>query len=333
MAGIAETKDGKPYEVVISMDIASDNRVLRGLLLLALTAAPVALAFAFLSALGIVRIGLRPLGRFREATSHVSANSLSNRLELKGMPTELYTLGLAFNAMLDRLDDGVKRLSEFSGDLAHEMRTPLATLLGRTQVALSKERTSEELLVVLENNVDELQRLTRLVADMLFLAQADNATSALQLQKFDIADEAKRVTAFLEILAQERNVQIVIEGIATVFADRSLIQRAITNLLSNAIRHCYANTSVGIKISANPNEVALEIVNQGFPIGPDHLARLFERFYRVDESRTRDFGGTGLGLAIVKAIMQMHGGLVTVSSSPEGHIRFALLFPLSARVH
>jgi two-component system heavy metal sensor histidine kinase CusS len=327
MAGVAETQDGKPYEIVISIDLASDRRLLHGLLIIALTAAPLALAFAFGSAWGIVRIGLGPLKRLRQATSRVSANALSERLELDGLPTELHTLGLAFNAMLERLDDGVKRLSEFSGDLAHEMRTPLATLLGQTQVALSRHRTTEELLVVLESNVDELQRLTRLVADMLFLAHADDAQSALQFQQFDIAEEAHRVVAFLEILAQERDVSLVIDGGAVVVADRSLVQRAITNMVSNAIRHCYASTRIAISISDNQDGTVLEVVNRGEPIAPEHLLRLFERFYRIDEARARDIGGSGLGLAIVKAIMQMHGGQVRVLSSADGETRFTLVFP------
>lgn len=326
MAGVAETKDGKPYEIVISMDRSDDSRVLRGLLLIALTVAPLALALVFISALGIVRLGLRPLKGLRLAASRVSASALSERLELTGLPTELHSLGLAFNSMLERLDEGVKRLSEFSGDLAHEMRTPLATLLGRTQVALSRERTTEDLLVILESNVEELQRLTRLVADMLFLAQADNAQSALQFQEFDIAEEAHKVLAFLEILAQEKDVEFVIEGRAQVLADRSLVQRAITNLVSNAIRHCYAGTRITIRISDNEAGVVLEVVNQGGLIAPEHLPRLFERFYRIDSARARDFGGSGLGLAIVKAIMQMHCGQANVSSSAEGETRFTLLF-------
>ena len=327
MAGVADTKDGKSYEIVISINQTSDSRALHGLLLIALIAAPLALAIAFFSALGIVRLGLRPLKRLHQAASRVSANTLSERLELAGLPTELHNLGLAFNSMLERLDDGVRRLSEFSGDLAHEMRTPLATLLGQTQVTLSRDRTPEELLLVLESNVEELQRLTRLVADMLFLAQADNAQAALQFQNFDIAEEAQRVVAFLEILAQDRDVVLVITGSASVFADRSLVQRAITNLVSNAIRHCTAATRITINISESADNVTLEVVNQGRPIAPEHLSRLFERFYRIDEARARDSGGSGLGLAIVKAIMQMHGGRITVTSDLGGETRFALRFP------
>lgn len=327
MAGVGETKNGRPYEIVLTIDRTDDSRVLRGLLVVAVTAAPLALAIVFFSAMGMVGLGLRPLRRLREAASRVSASALSERLDLAGLPSELENLGQAFNAMLERLDDGVRRLSEFSGDLAHEMRTPLATLLGRTQVALSKERTVEELREVLESNVEEVQRLSHLVADMLFLAHADNAQTALELKEVDLADEARRVSEFLELLAQERGVELVIEGHATVLADCSLVQRAITNLVSNAVRHCYARTRVTVKVCSRSDGATLEVVNQGEPIAPEHLPRLFDRFYRVDDARARDLGGTGLGLAIVQAIIRMHSGRVEVASSVKGETRFLLSFP------
>jgi two-component system heavy metal sensor histidine kinase CusS len=162
---------------------------------------------------------------------------------------------------------------------------------------------------------------------MLFLAQADNAQSALQLQAFDIYEEVFRVVDFLEILAEERDVKLVIEGHAELVADPSLVQRAVTNLVSNAIRHCFIGTCVRIKLSDSGEGVTLEVINQGKPIAPEYLPRLFERFFRVDDARARDVGGSGLGLSIVKAIMQMHDGQVSVSSSTEGETRFTLFFP------
>lgn len=327
MAGMGKTKNGDSYEIILTADRTDDSRVLRRMLIIAGMVAPLALAIVFLSAMGIIRLGLRPLRRLREAASRVSASSLSEHIDLAGLPSELQDLGQAFNTMLDRLGDVVRRLSEFSGDLAHEMRTPLATLLGRTQVALSKERTTEELMEVLESNVEELQRLRRLIADMLFLAHADNAQSALELEEVELADEARRVSEFLELLAQERGVEFVIEGHASVLADRGLVRRAITNLMSNAVRHCYPSTRVTVKVCSSGNGATLEVVNQGKPIAPEHLPRLFDRFYRIDDARARDIGGTGLGLAIVRAIIQIHSGRVEVTSSAKGETRFLLSFP------
>lgn len=325
-AAAAETKDGQPLEIVVTVDRTQDQRLLRDLLFTSATAAPFGLALVFVSAALIVTLGLRPLKQFRDTAAAISAKSVSTRLALSGLPTELQSLGTAFNSMLDRLDDGISRLSEFSGDLAHEMRTPLATLLGRTQVALSQPRTTEQLIDVLEGNVDELQTLSRLISDMLFLAQAEHAASALQLTPVDLYSEAVKVADFLELLAQERDVGIVVRGSGTVVADQGLIQRAITNLLSNAVRYCSSGTQVDILIDTRVGGARLAVANRGESIAREHLARLFDRFYRIDAARNRDHGGTGLGLAIVKAIMTLHGGSVEASSTPGGETCFALHF-------
>ncbi|MDP3857737.1 MAG: heavy metal sensor histidine kinase [Stagnimonas sp.] len=329
LATAGKTANGQPYEVVLSIDRSEDMRLLRQLLLTAGTAAPFALAIVFFSALVIVAIGLKPLEGFRSTVEGVTAHSLARRIHTQTLPDELRRLGEAFNLMLDRLDDGVTRLSQFSADLAHEMRTPLSTLLGRTQVALSQTRTQEQLIDVMERNIDELQRLSRLVGDMLFLAQADHAKQALDLQWLDLAGEARNVAEFLDLDAQERGMNIMVEGQARIMADRSLVQRAVINLATNAIRHGSAGSEVRIAISSRGEQVVLEVVNQGTPIDTAHLARLFDRFYRIDSSRGREHGGTGLGLAIVKAIMKLHSGTAEAANEPGGKVRFWLSFPAS----
>jgi two-component system, OmpR family, heavy metal sensor histidine kinase CusS len=326
-AAAGETKDGQLVEIVVSVDRTDDQQLLRELLLTSAVAAPFGLAVVFVCAALITAFGLRPLQRFQETAAAISTTSVATRLTLSGQPTELQALGAAFNSMLDRLDDGISRLSEFSSDLAHEMRTPLATLLGRTQVALSQPRTTDQLVDVLEGNVEELQQLSRLISDMLFLAQSEHAKAALHLTRFDLRAEAVKVADYLELLAQERDVGVVVEGAGTVVADQGLVQRAITNLVSNAVRHCSSGTQVRILVGADADRMCLAVVNLGEPIAPEHLGRLFDRFYRVDSSRNRDAGGTGLGLAIVKAIMKLHGGKAEASSTPAGETRFTLTFP------
>lgn len=326
-AAAGETKDGQPLEIVVSVDRTQDEQLLRGLLLTSAVAAPFGLAVVFVCAALIATLGLKPLRRFRETAAAISTTSVSTRLTLSGQPTELQALGAAFNSMLDRLDDGISRLSDFSSDLAHEMRTPLATLLGRTQVALSQPRTTEQLVDVLEGNVEELQRLSRLISDMLFLAQSEHATTALQLTRFDLRAEAVKVAEYLNLLAQDRDVSVAVEGAGEVLADQGLVQRAITNLVSNAVRHCRSGTQVRIQVAAAGGAICLAVENQGEQIAPEHLGRLFDRFYRVDSSRNRDAGGTGLGLAIVKAIMKLHRGTAEVWSTSAGETRFTLTFP------
>lgn len=327
-AGAVQLKSGEAYEIVVTVERSEDQRLLRRLLVTAMIAAPFGLAVVIGSALAIVVFSLRPLRRFQKTATDITARNLSARIDSRGLPTELQGLGHAFNGMLERLDDGVRRLSEFSEDLAHELRTPLATLLGRTQVVLLQPRSVEQLTDLLENNVDELQRLGRLVSDMLFLAQADNAQTALEPNELDLAEQARTVAEFLQLLADERGIEILVEGSARVTADGGLVQRAITNLLSNAVRHGAQGMPVTVNVSYTDNfDVVLRVTNYGEPIPPAHLERLFDRFYRVDSSRARDLGGTGLGLAIVKAIMGLHGGQVAANSSVDGETRFTLYFP------
>jgi two-component system heavy metal sensor histidine kinase CusS len=326
MAVVAPARDGSRYHIVVSADLAEDQRLLSRLLLTAASAAPVALAFVVLSAFVLAKVGLRPLDRFSRAVAHVSTHNLSAVLDPAGLPRELQHLASAFNAMLERVNDGVQRLSDFSSDLAHELRTPLATLLGRTQVSLSRTRTTDELVDVMESNVEELQRLTRLVTDMLFLAQADDAKASLHVTSLDLADESQKVADFLEVLAHERDMTIEVSGSASAKADRELVRRAIMNLLSNAIRHGSHGSTVRITARHDGNMACVEVANEGPAIAAEDRRRLFERFYKVDRSRNRDTGGSGLGLAIVRTIVELHGGTAEVQSN-EHTTRFMLRLP------
>lgn len=323
----SEVSSGEEYVLLLTADRSNDEELLSEFLVTALAAAPFALAVVSLSAWAIVSIGLKPLNRFREAAITISAKNLSGRIDPAGMPRELLSLCLAFNGMLARLDDGIRRLSQFSGDLAHEMRTPLGILLGRTQVALSQPRTQAQLLELLEANVEELERLARVVADMLFLAHSDNTTAVINPTVVDLAKEAEKIAEYVELLAQERGISFRVTGRGEVLADEGLVDRAITNLLSNAVRHGAANSVVDVRVDVDAGTVELAVINQGEQIPAEHRERLFDRFYRADSARSRDVGGAGLGLAIVQAIMTLHGGRVTVQSEPNGTTQFSLHFP------
>lgn len=326
-AGAAATAKGAPLEIVVSADRTQDQHLLHEFLVKALTAAPFALSIVFAGAVVLISFGLKPLQRFTATAAAISPRFLSERLSDAGLPTELQPLQTAFNHMLERLDDGMARLSQYSSDLAHEMRTPLATLLGRTQVALLKSRTVDELVDVLEDNIEELQRLSRLVSDMLFIAQADSAIGALKSTELDLRLEVIKVASYLDLLAEERGVEIVVEGSGTVVANAGLVERALSNVLSNAIRYCKPDTRVAIVVEMLPTDVLVAIINQGEPIPEKQVGRFFERFYREDSARSRDGGGSGLGLAIVQTIMRLHDGSVEAQSAANGEIRFTLRFP------
>lgn len=327
LSGTSPVGNAQAVRFVLSIDLEDDQALLGGYVGAVLLGLPALLAWVAFGAWAVARTGLAPLKRLTVVASQVTTRNLAQRIDVQDMPPELRVLADGFNAMLHRIDEGVHRLSEFSADLAHEMRTPVATLLGRTQVALSRQRSVEELHDVLAGNVEELDRLTRLIADMLFLAQADQGDAPLQWTAIDLAQEARRVAEFLSALAEERGISVEVKGNATVQADRILVQRAITNLLTNAIRHSDAPGVVSVALRQAGATVCIDVANHGHGLPPDQLGRVFERFVRLDTARTRSTGGTGLGLPIVKSVMQAHGGSVNVTSEVGGSTTFTLVFP------
>lgn len=333
MAGDGIAANGDKLRFVLSQNRINDIRLLQGYLKAALIAMPLLLGLVLAGAWIEARAGLAPLARFKKLARESSSVSLSQRLVPADMPLELRDLAIDFNAMLGRIDTGVTQLNQFSGDLAHEMRTPIGILLGRTQVALSRPRSAGELTAVLENDVEDLERLSRLIDDMLFLARAENERSDLAIEPLDLHREARTVADFIEVIAAERAIGIEINGEASVDANRFLVQRALTNLLTNAIRHAAANSIVRIEIERHQNNVGISVENVGAVIPEKDLPHIFDRFYRADESRSRLAGGAGLGLAIVKSIMRLHDGEVEVASGMvnenRGTTRFTLLFPLA----
>lgn len=328
LRGVATVADGGRVRYYVSLDRRHDTQLLTGFVRASLLGAPFLLAVVALGAWLIARTALAPLRRFRRLAASIGAESLNRRVSEAGLPGELSDLARDFNAMLARIDSGYRRLQEFSADLAHELRTPVATLLGRNQVALSQERSPAQLRDVLEGDVEELERLSRLISDMLFIAQAEQGPALLRREEVDLHAEASRIAEYLSLVADEKNVKVEVTGSGAALADRMLVQRAITNLLSNAVRHSDAGTTVRIDVEQGAQRTVLRVSNAGEPIPADHLERIFDRFHRVDASRARLSGGTGLGLAIVRSIMDAHGGDVRASSDgPAGMTTFKLEFP------
>jgi two-component system heavy metal sensor histidine kinase CusS len=282
---------------------------------------------AALASLLAIRHGLAPVARIARTAEQVSASRLERHIPLEDTPTELTGLVQSFNGMLARLADSFRRLSEFSADLAHELRTPLHSLLGHAQVALSRARAADEYRLVLESIVEEGERLARTVRDMLFLAQADNASLVLDRQRVDLKSEVDAVVSFFQALSEERGIQVTADGAGSVMADRNMVQRAVSNLLSNALRHTAPGGTVKIQVEREGDDALILISNTGAPIPPERLPRIFDRFYRADDSRSDETGGTGLGLAIVKSIMDLHRGKVEAESTPGRLTTFRLRFP------
>jgi len=326
--GSSQLANGTAVQYYLSLDRRRDRKLLNGFIKTTLIGWPVLLMIVALGAWLMARTSLTPLRRFHRLAAATGAQTLSHRIATSDLPAELFELAEEFNGMLERINAGYQRLQDFSGELAHEMRTPISTLMGRTQVALSLPRTGAELQEVLEGNIEELERLTRLISEMLFIARADHHQNPLHRERVELSEESLRIVDYLAVIAEERGVKVQVTGTASVMADGLLVQRAITNLLSNAIRHAAVTSTIHIAIKEEETgQVTLSVTNSGETIAPHHLERIFDRFYRIDSGRARLEGGTGLGLAIVRSIMATHGGQVKAHSTVRGTTTFTLTFP------
>ena len=262
------------------------------------------------------RRGLAPVREMTNVAKGISASHLGDRLPIKTVPMELVDLSNAFNEMLIRLESSFLRLTDFSADLAHELRTPISNLMTQTQVAISKDRSADEYREILYSNLEEYERLARMIADMLFLAKAENGLIVPHIEQINLATEVRAIFGFYEAFADEKKVKLKLEGNTDVKGDKLMLRRAISNLLSNAIRHTAANETIHVGVYKDnlTGTVKFFIENPGESIPPEHLPRLFDRFYRVDSSRQKSSDGAGLGLAITKSIVEAHHGSLRVFS-------------------
>jgi two-component system heavy metal sensor histidine kinase CusS len=279
----------------------------------------VAIAAALAGFLGwiAVRRGLAPLQAIRQGAAGVTASRLDFRLDAESVPAELAELAETLNEMLARLEDSFQRLKDFSSDLAHELRTPVSNLMTQTQVALTRARSTDEYRDILASNAEEYDRLARMIGDMLFLAQADNGLIMPDREPVDLAAQVSELFEFFDALAEEKALHLSLSGAGTVSGDKLMLRRALANLLSNAIRHTPEGGSIRVKIETGSDGTQLTVENTGAPIPPEHLARIFDRFYRADPSRHRANEGAGLGLAITRSIVRAHGGEICVRSGTD----------------
>lgn len=321
-------KDAQPGIVAVATDISHHEHFMSSFrMTLWSFVVLAALLTGFLGWLA-VRRGLAPLQAIRQEAAGITAHRLHSRLSADAVPVELADLVEALNEMLARLEDSFRRLSDFSSDIAHELRTPVTNLLTQTQVTLSKARTSNEYCDVLASNAEEFERLARMIADMLFLAKSDNDLVIPNKEPLNLIDEVKGLFEFYEALAEEKSIVLTCSGSGFVSGDRLMLRRAISNLLSNALRHTPAGGRIVVRVDDTGDSVVkLSVENAGETIPLEHLPRLFDRFYRVDSSRQRLSEGSGLGLSITRSILRAHGGDAFIRSE-GGMTVFELKIPV-----
>ena len=256
----------------------------------------------------VIRRRLRVLQRLSLQAEQIAVPGARRRLIMPAASIELAGLVQALNGALSRLDQAYEQLEAFNANVAHELRTPLASLISGTQLVLARSRSAAELKDAMASNLEELELLSRLVSDMLFLARADGGDRAGATEPVDLAELARASCHFVEALADDAGVQLGVEGSGTAICNPSLMQRVIVNLLTNAIRHTAAGGTIVTAVEVAAAECRLEVRNPGAPIPEAVRQRMFERFFKGDPSRVRQASSTGLGLAIVAAIATMHGG-------------------------
>jgi two-component system heavy metal sensor histidine kinase CusS len=313
------------YVIQVAQDRTEDQRFRRvfGLLLL-ITLVIGTVAFAAIAVL-VSRAGLRPLLEMTDTVGRIGPGQLSKRLGHHNWPREIQPLASAFDDMLARLEESFVRLSQFSANLAHELRTPVANLLGEAQVALSRERAPQEYREIIESNVTECERLSGIIDNLLFVARAEAADGDIQRTKFNASNAVAKIIALYETVAEEHGIKIHCQGTAEVHADPMLFERAVNNVVENAVRYTPPGGTIQISITSTSASCQIEVTDTGCGIANEHQAHVFDRFYRADQSRHSI--GTGLGLSIVKSIMTLHAGAVVIASKPEKGTTVTLSFP------
>ena len=280
----------------------------------------------------IARRGIRPVREMGATARHISSTNLHERIQPEGYPSELASLAATFNKMLDGLEESFERISRFSADIAHDLRTPVNNIRGEAEVALARARTIDEYREVLGSCLEEAVRLSDLIGDLLFLARAESPLAHLHRENVNVGELLSGIREYYEAPAADRGVSlstVVPNEPVIAHWDRTLLQRAVGNLVSNALAHTPPGKSVVLGTSLEPAAVRIEVSDAGVGIPAEALSRVFDRFFRVDESRSQASGGTGLGLAIVQSIMLLHGGNVEIASKVGRGTLVTLRVPLS----
>jgi len=316
-----------PLRFMIGIDTETFHETQHNLLIALIGLAIVGVLMA--SALGywVARIGLKPLIKLSHEAQRLAPPLRAGRLRLSPLPPELEQFVDSFNSTLERVEQAYSRLESFNADVAHELRSPLTNLIGQTQVALTRGRSAEHYFEVLQSNLEELERLRSIINDMLFLASADQGNKATKLTSTSLADEVATTLEYLDFILEDAQVEVQVSGDAQVQIEVAHLRRALINLLSNAVQHTGPGQVIEVCIEVEEHQVSIGVANPGSPIASEHLPRLFERFYRVDASRSNSGNNHGLGLAIVKAIALMHGGDVFVRSD-RGMNTFGIYLPV-----
>lgn len=319
---------GAPQFIEVAMDREHTESVLASYRARLWLICGVSLILCSLAGYLIAASGMRPIAKITRTAAHIRSSTLHERIETFGLPAELAGLAATFNSMLDRLEHSFAHVSQFSDDVAHELRTPINNLRGEIEVALSNLRSGEDYREILGSCLEECTRIGRLIQTLLFLARSDTSTEVLQRESVDVTQELAKVEAYYGAAAADAGVTLRVASGSSLSArlDRMLFQQAVGNLVSNAIAHTPPGGTVSVVAGAAENRLTVKVSDTGCGIAAEHLPRVFDRFYRVDRARGSSHN-VGLGLAVVKSIATRHGGEVEIDSEPDRGTEVRLQLP------
>lgn len=317
---------GQAFTIQVAQDRSEDERFGEEFGVLFLVVLGVGVFAAAIIALSVTRRSLRPLAKLTRSLEGIDPSHLHERIGPANWPRELQPVAAAYDGMLARLEDSFVRLSQFSADLAHELRTPVGNILGEAQVTLTRARSPEEYRAALESTVAECERLSLIVDNLLFLARAEGKDRHIERTLINGRAAAEKITAYYETLAEDQGVTIGCSGEGQILADPVLFDRALGNLVDNALRFTPKGGEIRIDLSQNNGQVAVAVSDTGSGIPEEAQPRVFDRFFRADPSRNSS-GSTGLGLSLVRSIMELHGGSATLKSKVGRGTTVTLSFP------
>jgi len=316
--------------VQVGMSLEMTETTLRRFLLTMAALFPVGLLLAGGGGWLLARRALRPVDRIAETARRISAEHLAARLEDTGADDELNRLVGTLNDMLERLDASFHQVRQFSADASHELQTPLTILKGEIEVALRSPRTADEYRAVLTSALEEIDRLTRLVDGLLLLARADAGVLRMDRRPVDLTKLVEDVCGQAKVLADARGVVLRPEGMEplTISGDYDRLRRMLLNLVDNGLKYTPSGGRVGISLRREGPWAALRVADTGIGLSPEEQKKIFERFYRSPEAKSRGEGGAGLGLCIARSIVEAHGGKIRIESAPGQGSAFTVLLPL-----
>ncbi len=291
---------------------------------------PLVVVLAGVGGYVLARRALTPIDHLASEARRITAERLHERLSVPNQHDEIGRLAAVINETFARLESSFEQLRRFTADASHELRTPLSVIRGIGESGLGETRTPAEYKEAMGSMLEEVDRLTNLVDTLLRLSYGDAGTVRLSRASFDLGQLTRDVVSSLGILAEERNQRLEVDAAdgVIVTADRLVLREAITNVVDNAIKYGPQASSIDIRVHAEGNQALLSVADEGPGIAPEHRERIFDRFFRLDEGRSRDDGGTGLGLAIAKWAVEVNGGQITVDTGNGGSI-FRIVLPVA----